>query len=468
MPKNRKQKSRKPHPVRLSSKQKPGNTKPNNGMVWPAPYPANLAIPLAMQFKLQSSEWWSPQRLLVNQMSQVNCLLRHASTTVPYYRAKFRDYQMVLDSTLTFDLFRQLPLLQRMDIQSAGTSLISKAIPAAHGAPFQVRSSGSTGRPIRVLGTAQTKMYVAALTMRGHLWHQRDGTQKNVDIRTAQTTATHSRSAVWMAIPDGGKSITLDINRPIDKLLEQLIVEDPVYLQTHPYTLNGLIENSLARGLRPKSLREARTFGEALEPHIRVAARQHWGIEVVDNYSALETGPLAYQCPKSENLHVQSESVLLEVLRDDGSPCQPGEVGRVVITSLHNFATPLIRYELGDYAEVGDACSCGRGLPVLTRILGRQRNFLVLPTGEKRFPEAWRTFSDIAPEIRQFQLIQKSLERIEINLVVTESLSADKEQQLMHYLTDKFKHEFVYDFVYPDDIPRAANGKFEEFKSEVV
>ena len=88
-------------------------------------------------------------------------------------------------------------------------------------------------------------------------------------------------------------------------------------------------------------------------------------------YTCQEAGYLALQCPDYPHFHVQSENVLLEVVDDVGQPCGPGEVGRVLITSLNNFATPLIRYELGDYAEVGAPCPCGRGLPVLKRIMGR-------------------------------------------------------------------------------------------------
>jgi phenylacetate-CoA ligase len=139
-----------------------------------------------------------------------------------------------------------------------------------------------------------------------------------------------------------------------------------------------------------------------------------------------------------------------------------------VVTALHNFATPLIRYEIGDYAEVGEPCACGRGLPVLKRILGRQRSFLVLPSGEKRFPEARMILTDIAPEIRQFQLTQKSLETIEVKLVAASPLTSAKESRVVQGLIEKFEHPFNYEFVYVDDIPRGANGKFEEFISEVT
>jgi phenylacetate-CoA ligase len=444
---------------------KPGE---DSGMVWPNIPPLPQAIPLALQFSFQVSEWWPTERLLENQMCQISALVRHAATSVPYYHEKLRDHLLPSLSHMTVDAFQTLPLLRRADIQSAGKALASKAIPSSHGKPFEIRSSGSTGRPIRVLGTGLTGVYVRALSMRGHLWHRRDLSAKNVDIRTARASGNPNRKFRWSIVPDAGESVRLDINLPIDVLLEQLMHEDPVYLQTHPYTLKGLIESSVERGIRPKSLRQVRTFGEALDQGIRDAARTYWDVEVINNYSAMEIGTIAHQCPKSENLHVQSESVLFEVLGDDGTPCSPGEVGRVVITALHNFATPLIRYEIGDYAEVGEPCACGRGLPVLKRILGRQRNFLVLPTGEKRFPEARMILMDLAPEIRQFQLVQKTVENIEIKLAVTTPLANSKELQIAHHLNEKFGHPFDFQFIYVEDIPRSANGKFEEFKSEVL
>jgi len=440
----------------------------NTGMVWPQIHSKQNAIQLSLQFTFQVSEWWSHDRLLVNQLRQITALVRHAAATVPYYRKKLHDLPLPSLHSLTWDDFRTLPLTRRADIQSAGKALVSEAIPGNHGPVFEIRSSGSTGRPIRVSGTGLTSIYGLAFTTRSHLWHRRDLSAKNFDIRTVNATEKPKERRTWSVVPGAGESVRIDINLPINVLLDQLIREDPVYMQTHPYTLKGMIKNSVERGIRPKSLREVRTFGEALEPDIRDAARAHWGIEIVDGYSAMEVGVIALQCPESENLHVQSESVLLEILDDYGRPCLPGEVGRVVITALHNFATPLIRYEIGDFAEVGETCACGRGLPVLTRVLGRQRNFVTLPSGEKRFPEAWAKLTDIAPEIRQFQLTQKSLEKIEVKLVVAAPLTNSKELQLAQYLIEKFGHPFDYQFVYVNDIPRGENGKFEEFISEVL
>ncbi len=423
---------------------------------------------LAMALQLSQTEWWAPERLRGQQLRQTEALLRHAATTVRFHRTRLSEIIGALPpGGLTMDVFRTLPIMTRTDIQDAGDALISRALPAGHGKPFPVRTSGSTGRPIEVLGTDITSLYAGAFTMRGHLWHGRDLSAKNVDIRTANLPAKMMRRARWSAMPGTGRSIRIDIALSIDEIFEQLMTEDPTYLQTYPNTLLGLVEHSLEVGRKPRSLREVRAFGEALEPDVRQIISQAWNVSVVENYSATEIGTIAHQCPESTNLHVQSEGVLVEILDETGNPCEPSQTGRVVLTVLHNFATPLIRYEIGDYATVGAPCVCGRGLPVLTRVMGRERNLLVYPDGRKRFPIIRNGgFEDIAP-FRQWQVIQRTVENLELRLVMPRPLTDDEENRVRAFFLREFGHPFNIAIEYFDHLPRAANGKFEEFRSEV-
>src|SRR3546814_5152572 len=82
-------------------------------------------------------------------------------------------------------------------------------------------------------------------------------------------------------------------------------------------------------------------------------AREVWGLKIVDMYSTQEIGYLAFQCPQHDHYHVQAEAALVEVLNEAGESCRPGEIGQVVTTPLLNFAMPMIRYAVGDLAEVG-------------------------------------------------------------------------------------------------------------------
>ena len=139
----------------------------------------------------------------------------------------------------------------------------------------------------------------------------------------------------------------------------------------------------------------------------------------------------------------------------------------MVLTTLHNFAMPLVRYEIGDYAEVGSPCDCGRGLPVITRILGRDRNMLTLPDGTQHWPsfpaELWAA---VAP-VRQFRLIQKSVDGIEAQFVADDDLGLAQRDQLIGLLQQSLGYPFNIELARVDAIGRSANYKFEDFISEL-
>jgi phenylacetate-CoA ligase len=128
---------------------------------------------------------------------------------------------------------------------------------------------------------------------------------------------------------------------------------------------------------------------------------------------------------------------------------------------------PLIRYELGDYAQVGEACSCGRGLPVLDRVIGGLRNMLTLPGGERTWPRlSTYTLADM-PAIRQAQFVQREIGAIDLRLVVSRPLTDAEEAKLTRVIRDSLGHPFDIRFVYVERIERSAGGKFEDFLSQL-
>jgi phenylacetate-CoA ligase len=143
-------------------------------------------------------------------------------------------------------------------------------------------------------------------------------------------------------------------------------------------------------------------------------------------------------------------------------------VGRVILTPLHNYAQPLLRYELGDYAECGGACPCGRSLPVLSRILGKTIDRFVLPTGELRFQTGGFNRLAHSPAIVQMQLVQTSRTRMELRLVLRRPLTAPEEQALRETTIRNLGYPFEIAIVAVDDIPRAAGGKYRKFRSDVT
>ena len=144
------------------------------------------------------------------------------------------------------------------------------------------------------------------------------------------------------------------------------------------------------------------------------------------------------------------------------------EVGKVVVTTLHNFAMPLIRYDIGDFAEVGAPCACGRGLPVLKRILGRKRNLLVMPDGTHRWPVfASLDGDDQLPAFFQFQVVQQSREQLDINVVRPTDVTAEEHALVERHFQRILGYPFKVRVNRVEAIARSPSGKFEDFISLV-
>ena len=318
---------------------------------------------------------------------------------MPFYGVSLRRAGIKPGHPITDDAWARVPILGRRAVQEAGDRLHATELPPGHGRPVEVRTSGSSGMPVTVRKTELEQFYWQSFTLREELWHGRDLGAKLLAIRRDDQLAPTATGASLRQLRDWGAPVAtvyptgpmvlLDYRCTIAEQADALRRERPDYLLTFPSNLLALLRHMRAQDLAPAGLRGVRTAGEALAPETRALCSRPLGcVEVTDCYSAAETGNLAFQCPDSppgqERYHVQSESALVEVLDADGRPCAPGATGRVVVTPLHNFAMPLIRYEIGDLAEVGPPCTCGRTLPVLTRIPGRARDMLTLPGGAQR------------------------------------------------------------------------------------
>ena len=239
-------------------------------------------------------------------------------------------------------------------------------------------------------------------------------------------------------------------------------------LLTYPSNLREIAKHCAQEGIRFENLKGIDTVSEVMTPEIRAAVREAWGLTVTDMYTSAEIGYIALQCPEFEHYNIQSEVAYVEVLDENDRPCEPGQSGRVVVTPLHNIATPLVRYEVGDFAEVGPPCPCGRGLPVINQVLGRVRNMLRYPDGKQVWPILSSGAFARIEAIQQHQVIQKSLDQLEVRLVACRSLTADETGALRDTLLKKLEHPFDIVFTYHDTIERAKSGKFEDFKSEVA
>jgi phenylacetate-CoA ligase len=438
------------------------------GNLWPAVPDSSGCASLGLLFQLEGSERWPVERVELEQTRQLAILARHAWDSVPYYRDVWAG-RYDASTPLSRECFSALPLLTRSSLKDRYEAIKSRAMPAAHGETVETRSSGSTGAPVRTMATGVTRLFWEAITLRDHAWHRRNLRGKLAVIRRGVTPGTApSWGKATAGLVRTGEAAMLDVDADIGTQLDWLERQSPAYLLTYPSLAAELAKESLTRRRRLPGLEEVRTLGESLGLDVRALCREAWDVPLVDAYSAEEVGYIALQCPEHEHYHVQAESLFVEILDERGALCAPGQVGRVVVTDLHNFATPLIRYDIGDYAEAGEPCACGRTLPVLRRIAGRVRNVLLTADGKRYWPAFGSRFLAQVTAIRQHQLVQKAHDLVEMRLVVTTPLALQEEERVRMHVLSRLPNGIRLELSYRDSIPRGEGGKYEEFVSEVV
>jgi len=436
---------------------------------------------LAVLHQLRATERLSLPELEHLQFRQLEQLLSHASRAVPYYGPGLKAAGFIPGQPVTAELWQRLPVLTRAQVQAAGAQLHARELPAGHGSVATATTSGSSGRPVTIQKTALFQFYWQCLTLRDQQWQERNpgatwmailrDDQRTDPTRQPPLRRTSNWGGPMVAVYPTGPGLFLDYRARAAELLAILCQEQPAYLVTFPSLLRELVRESQSSGLRPQGLREVRTTGETLATDLRELTIAAWSaaenpLRVSEIYSTAEAGIIALPCREANALHVQAEGVKLEILRADGSPCSTGEEGRVVLTALHNFAMPLIRYEIGDHAVPGPACRCGRSLPVLAAIPGRARDMLTLPGGQHRFPYyAHNTIMQVEA-IVQHQVAQTALDQVEIRLVVRRPLTAAEESHIIGAATRGLGGDHQVRLVYRPEIQRQASGKFAEFINE--
>lgn len=447
------------------------------GVVWPAVPSPSVAITLALTLEMEDSQWWPAERLRAAQWTQLHSLLTHCATQVPFYGQRLAGWGWTPGEHFTAEDWLRLPILTRADVVDAGDSLHARQCPPEHGPVHEVRTTGTTGPVVRLRRTALALRMLYALSLRYHRWHRHD---LNCDVATIRHYLQDPPRPPWgQRMTDWGDPVAgpfhtgaawaLDVHTSTSEQLAWLQQVAPGHLVTLPSVVLALAETCLERGIQLPSLRQVRTLGETLPENLRQTVAEAWGVGVTDTYSCNEVGHLALQIPGDTRYFVPEEHVFLEVLDDAGNPVAPGASGRVVVTSLCNFATPLVRYELGDYVELGEPSRCGRGLRVLNAIRGRSRQLLRLPTGESRFASfGIKTFNrEIGNRIRDYQVIQRSLNQLEVSLVMDAPLSDSEALRLREVIAAQTGYRFQVSFHYPAFIPKGSGGKSERFRCEL-
>lgn len=436
---------------------------------WPPVADDRHAVLASMAWQFDRSQWLPADEIAARQYRQLAVVAGFHAQHSPAFAERLAAAGLAAGDIASAEGLARLPELTRPMVQSGRHRVADERLPPMHRPTGTVNTSGSTGEPVKVARTALNRLHWLGLSIRFHLWAEPDLSARFAAIRANLTK--HGAMPDWTApmnlLWQTGPMLLIDIETDIDRQLDMLADFAAETVLIYPSNLAALVERMQARGIALPSVKRWRVMGETLTGDLLEQVTAIQPSPVTDCYSSEEMGYIALECPDVPgHYHICSETVLVELVDEAGKPVPHGEPGRVLLSDLHNLAAPMIRYAIGDHAIAGDPCPCGRGLPVLTRILGRTRNMIVKPDGSRHWPlTGYKQMRDIAP-IVQYQFRQHEVDRIEVRLVTERQLTNEEEAALIAHFHWKLRHPYRIDLVYFDGrLPLGRNGKFEEFLS---
>ena len=398
-------------------------------------------------FLLRSQYWKADQLRAYTERRLARTL--EAAGKIPFYADR-------LGGSPRPDDFARLPMLERSDIAAVNASVRSMYPPDRRflwGA-----SSGVTGIEAEFLfDRARVRgRYAARIRyLRAHGW--------NPLRRTVFHQVSHPPDSDWVRhrILPGLMAVSTDLTGQFERIVEI----DPLYIYMFPSSLEAMLQFLEDTNRKLPSLRLVFTVAETVDDGLRERARRTLGVEIADNYGATE-GFIAWQCPQG-SYHINAEHVLVELVDDAGHHVAPGEMGRVLITTLENYLMPLVRYDLSDYAiAAAGTCRCGRTLPLLGRILGRKRVMFRRADGRIYFPYVLIDTLRLTPGMRQYQLVQVAAEAFRVRYVADTVLDSTTQSRIRSEFQAILDTRVTIEFDRITEFARTRSGKFLQAISE--
>ncbi len=417
--------------------------------------------------QLKRDQWKDPWELRKNQFKKLKAVVKHAYNYVPHYHRAFSSVGVKPDDIKSFEDLRKLPLVSKQDIQKDYRNFVAKGVDILK-LPSR-NTSGSTGTPLKLIsdpysspGSSRYPFFECGVKL----------CDKFVTIWGRATSISWGSryTRLW-----GDISETIIPLLPIEKLIKVLGQIKPDVLLTFPSVLLSLSGYDLS-GINPRLIFAQ---GEMVTPHCRDIVKRKFGVDLFEIYGSVEFGNMAFECTEHFALHVITDNIYIESLDEDGEPVSPGERGEIVVTGLHNYVMPLIRYRIGDLGVLtDDRCPCGRSWPLLKSVEGRSNDFVVLPSGRKISWLYLQRYIFYDPEfqknpfsISQYQVIQERQESISLNVVKGSNFNPILLFRIKNNIEEFFakqgeKLEVIIQIV--EEIPMERTGKKRMFISKLT
>lgn len=413
--------------------------------------------------KLQTNEQRFLEALENVQFRNFCAFVEHCYHLSPYYRRKFDTNGLHPGDIKSPEDISLIPIMPKADLREHTAEFFTQKIRRSM---VPVHTSGTTGSPLTVYFSPEDIGRRYAFLERCRRW---------AGVHIGQRRASFTGQGI---IP--GRQIKPPFcryNRPGNQLLlssyhlspeylpwyvKTLVDFDPKIIDGYPSSIHVVAEHLLRTGgagmIRPRAILVS---AETLLPHQRHAIETAFQAKVYNQYASSEGAPFISECAHG-SLHVHLDSGLIEILRSDGTPAQPDELGEMVVTSFTSNVTPLLRYAIGDVAiptNGSTSCECGLPFPVVQSVVGRLDD--ILYTSERGYVGRLDTvFKKLPNSIVEAQIVQTTPENIVLRLVPDKKRYRPKHASLVVEEIRKRLGRMVNIQVQEvQRIPRTANGK---------
>ena len=437
-----------------------------------------LGLPIAEKIKrwpmsnylaqLEESQWWTPGQLQAMQEEKMRAMIRHAYDSVEYYRSVFDERGLKPDDIKTLDDLPKLPILNKDSIRA---NFPDRIVSNKHdvGSLILGKSSGSTGEPLRYYLTHEEKAFKWACLYRMWRWAGYDFGKKYAIITVYTPSAFKNVPVMDLLERKVMRCLTLqtrDLNSDtVAGFVEAIQDFKPVILKGNPSTCYYIARYMKEHGSR-FDVGATICNAETLVPCVRDYVQDVFGCGIYDTYG-LEGMEAAAQCSPTSLHHLAAEAVIAEVVDENGDPLPPGTEGRLVLTALDKWAMPFIRYDTQDVAAIAaGACSCGRGLPLISNIKGRLVDIGVTPSG--KFLSVF-VFSPLFRDVEgvdAWQVVQESPQEVSVNVKPTAKLTQETLDGILREIQDYVGDDVRVAMNKVDDIPLTPSGKRRFFISK--
>jgi len=378
-------------------------------------------------------------------------LLEHARQNIPFYKRLNIDYES--DPYL---LIKKFPVMKKniikQELKYLANGDISKMV--------KMTSSGSSGVQGTVYMSKKNQSnQLAAQT----LWWEWSGYKLGDSL--LQTGITPNRGIVKTAKDNllntlYASAYSLD-KTEILAILKQLQKTPREYFMGYASSLYVFSKVAEENNINNVHFKSVVSWGDKMFPHFRSKIEKQFNTKVFDTYGCTEGFMIAGEC-EAHRYHIMTPMVFLELLDDYGMEVEPGQIGHVVVTRLDNYVMPLIRYYLGDLAIAAaknEICTCGRKFPLLDKIIGRDTDIVKTRSGKYMVVHAFTGIFEHIPEIRQFRVIQKDLDFIEIEYIKEKVWVDNVLDEIKKKIQGYLNEDFQINFTEVQTIPSTPSGK---------